>query len=195
MRNITLIGTFGLTDEQIAVIKDNIPTKNCEIMDTECFTDIVTRCEMAVIVMWDKLSEIDEDTLISFYTDIIPFSETLVLIGDVNVPNELKKAVSIYATFDEFAGNVKYILLSAYRKTKKNENFSSTLANSIIILSEIRKHQYVTTKELAEMLELSERTVQRYIETLRVAGEWIEYDVSHRGWKLQKGKSILWGDL
>ena len=86
MRNITLIGTFGLTDEQNAVIRDNIPTKNCEIMDTECFTDIITRCEMAVIVMWDKLSEIDEDTLIAFYTDIIPFSETLVLIGDANVP-------------------------------------------------------------------------------------------------------------
>ncbi len=90
---------------------------------------------------------------------------------------------------------MKYILLSAYRKTKKNENFSATLANSLIILSEIRKHQYVTTKELAEKLELSERTVQRYIETLRVAGEWIEYDVSHRGWKLQTGKSVLWGDF
>ena len=194
MRGITLIGTFGLTDEQIAVIKDNIPTKNCEIMDTECFTDIITRCEMAVIVMWDKLSEIDEATLIEFYTEIAPFSETLVLIGDVNIPNELKNEVSIYATFDEFAENVKYILLSAYRKTKKNENFSATLANSLLILSEIRKHEYVTTKDLAEKLELSERTIQRYIETLRVAGEWIEYDVAHRGWKLWEGKSILWGD-
>ena len=38
-------------------------------------------------------------------------------------------------------------------------------------------------------------SVQRYIETLRVAGEWIEYDISHKGWTLQEGKSILWGDF
>lgn len=88
-----------------------------------------------------------------------------------NIPDELKKEVSIYPTFEEFSANAKYVLLSAYRRTKKNENFSTTLANSIMILNLIRKKPFVTTKELAEKLELSERTVQRYIETLRVAGE------------------------
>ena len=195
MRDITLIGTFGLSDEQISIIKENIPTKNCEVMDTDCFSDIVACSEMAIIVMWDKLSEDDRILLIEFYTEIAPFSETLVLIGDAKVPDKLKKEVSIYATFEEFASNVKYILLSAYRKTKKNVNFSTTLANSILILNMIRKKPYVTTKELAEKLERSERTVQRYIETLRVAGELIDYDLSHRGWILQEGKSILWGDL
>ena len=195
MRDIMLIGTFGLSDEQISIIKENIPTKNCEVMDTDCFSDIVACSEMAIIVVWDKLSEDDRILLIEFYTEIAPFSETLVLIGDAKVPDKLKKEVSIYATFEEFASNVKYILLSAYRKTKKNVNFSTALANSILILNMIRKKPYVTTKELAEKLERSERTVQRYIETLRVAGEWIEYDLSHRGWILQEGKSILWGDL
>ena len=90
---------------------------------------------------------------------------------------------------------MKYVLLGAYKKTKKNENFSSTLANTIIILSQIRNKPFITTKELAEKLELSERTTQRYIETLRVAGEWIEYDTSRKGWKLCDGKSILWGDI
>ena len=103
--------------------------------------------------------------------------------------------MSVYPTFEEFSDNAKYVLLSAYRRSKKNENFSATLANSIMILSLIRNKPFVTTKELAEKLELSERTVQRYIETLRVAGEWIEYDVSRRGWMLSEGKSMLWGDI
>ncbi len=122
MRENMLIGAFGLSDEQIAVIKDNIPTKNFEIMDTDCFTDIVAYSEMAVVVMWDKLSEKDKGILIEFYTEIAPLFETMILIGDVEVPDELKKEVSIFADFDEFSGNARYILLNAYRRTRKNNN-------------------------------------------------------------------------
>jgi len=190
-----IIGTFGLSDEQISSVESNLPIKNCEIMDTDCFTDIVAISEMAIIVMWEKLSEDDKDLLIGFYSEVAPFSETMILIGNVDIPEELRNQVSIYDSFEEFSVNMKYVLLGAYRKTKKNENFSSTLANTIIILSQIRNKPFVTTKELAEKLELSERTVQRYIETLRVAGERIEYDTSHKGWRLCDGKSILWGDV
>ena len=190
-----VIGTYGLSEEQIEIIKMNIPAKNCEVMNTDCFTDIVASCEMAIVVLWDKLSAEDRELLIGFYSEIAPFSETMILIGDVDIPAALKKEVSIYASFDEFATNVKYVLLGANRRTKKNKSFSTTLANSIMILSIIRKKPFVTTRELAEKLELSERTVQRYIESLRIAGEWIEYDMSHKGWTLIEGKSILWGDL
>ena len=145
--------------------------------------------------MWDKLAADEKELLIGFYTEIAPFSETLILIGEPDIPDELKKEVSIYPSFDEFSSNAKYILLSAYRRSKKNENFSSTLANSIMILSIIRNKPFVTTKEISQKLELSDRTVQRYIETLRVAGEWIEYDVNHRGWTLKEGKSLLWDDV
>ncbi len=195
MDNKMIIGTFGLSDEQISSVESNLPIKSCEIMDTDCFTDIVAISEMAIIVIWEKLSDDDRDLLIDFYSEIAPFSETMILIGDVNIPEELKNYVSIYDSFEDFSVNMKYVLLGAYRRSKKNENFSSTLANTIIILSQIRNKPFVTTKELAEKLELSERTIQRYIETLRVAGEWIEYDTPRKGWRLCDGKSILWGDV
>lgn len=195
MREITLIGAYGLSEDQVGIIRENIPTKKCEVMDTDCFSDIVACVEMADVIMWDKLTEDDKELLIEFYTEIAPFSETMILIGEPDIPDDLRKEVSIYPTFEEFSANAKYVLLGAYRRSKKSENFSATLANSIMILSMMRKKPYVTTKEIAERLELSERTVQRYIETLRVAGEWIEYDISHKGWTLQEGKSILWGDF
>ena len=116
-------------------------------------------------------------------------------MGDVTIPNELRKHIAVYKDFDSLSEKLKYILLSAYRKQKKSENFSATLANAIMILSTIRRKPYITSSELAEKLEMSQRSVQRYIETLRVAGEWIEYDTVHKGWHLQVGKSVLWGDF
>ena len=59
MREITLIGTYGLSEDQLEIIKANIPTKKCEVMETESFSDIVACSEMAIVVIWDKLT-VDE---------------------------------------------------------------------------------------------------------------------------------------
>ena len=43
---------------------------------------------------------------------------------------------------------------------------------------------------------VSTRSAQRFIETLRVAGEWIIYDAKTKHWRLEvAGKSALWGDF
>lgn len=62
----------------------------------------------------------------------------------------------------------------------------------IKILFAIRNKPYITTKELADKIERTDRTVQRYIETLRCAGELIGYDRQKKGWYLMvDGKSVL----
>ncbi|MDR1125595.1 MAG: hypothetical protein LBM64_05985 [Deltaproteobacteria bacterium] len=38
---------------------------------------------------------------------------------------------------------------------------------------------------MAEKCNVSQKSVLRHIETLRVSGEWINYDHQTRGWKLQ----------
>ena len=190
-----LIITYGLSESQIKEIKANAPTKDSEVYAAEVCTDLIAFPQMACVIVWDTLSDDDKGILIDFYLEIAPFAETVVAIGDVDVPEELRNHLLIYSSYEEFASKMKYIFLNAHKRMKKNENFSSTLANALIILSEIRKRPYITTRDLAEKIELSERSVQRYIETLRVAGEWIDYDVSHKGWKLSEGKSLLWGDV
>ena len=190
-----LIATFGLNEDENAYIEKNLPQKECEIMDTDVVTDIVASSEFAVIVRADAMSQADMDLLYDYYGEVAPLSETVIFIGDVMIPAKLRNHIAVYKDFDTLKENLKYILLSAYRKQKKSENFSATLANAILILSTIRRQPYITSAELAEKLELSQRSVQRYIETLRVAGEWIEYDTAHKGWHLQVGKSVLWGDF
>ena len=44
----------------------------------------------------------------------------------------------------------------------------------------IRSRSSIRTQELVEELELSPRTIQRYISTLQAAGEWIAYDHKKR---------------
>ena len=190
-----LIATFGLDEEENAYIEKYLPQKECEIMDTDVVTDIVASSEFAVIVRADAMSQSDMELLYDYYGEVAPLSETVIFIGDVTIPANLKNHIVVYKDFDTLKENLKYILLSAYRKQKKSENFSATLANAILILSTIRRQPYITSAELAEKLEISPRSVQRYIETLRVAGEWIEYDTTHKGWYLQVGKSVLWGDF
>ena len=190
-----LVATFGLDEEENAFIEKHLPQKECGIMDTDVVTDIIAIDEFAVIVRADAMSQSDMEMLYDFYGEVAPLSETVIFIGDVTVPANLKNHIAVYKDFDTLKENLKYILLSAYRKQKKSENFSATLANAILILSTIRRQPYITSAELAEKLEISPRSVQRYIETLRVAGDWIEYDTTHKGWYLQVGKSVLWGDF
>ena len=177
-----VIMCYGLSEDQLNVINDNLPTSGCEVMSVDCFTDIIAMPQMVAIVVWDIMSEIDRGSFEEFFTDIAPFLETVIVIGKPDVNKELSKQILVYDTFDALAENLKYKLLGAYKKTKKSENFSATLANALIILKAIKTKPYVTTQQLAEGLEMSQRSVQRYIETLRVSGEWIEYDTTHKGW-------------
>lgn len=179
-----LIATFGLKEDEIAYIVKNLPQRECEIMDTDVVTDIIAISNFAVIVRVDAMSQADIELLFDYYGEVESFSETVIFLGRVTIPAKLKNHIVVYEDFDGLNENLKYILLSAYRKQKKSENFSARLANAILILSTIRRIPYLTSAELAEKLEISQRTVQRYIETLRVAGEWIEYDTAHKGWHL-----------
>ena len=177
-----LVMCYGLNENEIEVVRKNLPVKDCEIFNTDCFTDIIAMPQMVAIARWDSMLQQDKETFEELYTEMGPFPETIIIIGMPDVNADLKKQLIVYENFDNLAVNIKYKLLNAYKKTKKSENFSSTLSNALIILREIKQKPYITTKELADKLEISTRSVQRYITTLVVAGEWIEYDRGHKGW-------------
>lgn len=188
--------TYGLTDKENSSILKNIPASDYKVMNTECTADIIAFSASAVLINAAKLSNNDYNMIIDYYTEINGCTyETVILIGTPVPQGALKKQFKCYESFDMIEDNLKYILLSAHSKSQKAASFSKKLADGIKILSLIRNRPGITTRELAETMELSQRTIQRYITSLQAANEWIEYNRAKKGWELQDGKSVLFGDI
>lgn len=186
--------TYGLTAEETNQLQKNIPI-NYSAFITECFTDLIATPVSGIVARISKLSVNERNMLLDFFCEIGDFSEAIILIGEISLPPNLRRKINIFSSFELMQQQIKFILMDAYRKQKKYKNFSIIVANTLFVLSAIIKTPGISTRELAEKLEVSERSVQRYIETLRIAGEWIEYDTASKGWKLSVGKSVLWDDF
>lgn len=192
-RNILV---YGITDDESAVIADSLPNKNIRIIDCfDCFTDLIALPYIAAVIDPECLTREDVNTLNEYAEEVQYLNERYIFTKRHSIINTLSKRLKCTVLEkEEFAYRLKYVLLEAARADKKYDNYSDTVAQIIRVLSEIRKHPYITTDQLAEKIERNPRTVQRYITTLNCAGELIEYDRRKKGWFLYENKSILWGD-
>jgi len=192
--NSRYVNTWGLTDAELACVMDNAPFRRGEVVYADCYSDVMVHCDDIAVVINPTTVKPDELAMvISFYEDIADnFSGKIIFTAPVKLPTKLKKIAIISHTFEELEENIKYYILSAYKKTKKSYIFSEALSHCILISRMIVKKPGITTKELATMIEKSERTVLRYIEAIRLAGEYIDYDPQLKGWKLSFNESVLW---
>ncbi len=187
--------TFGLDKKQNNFIEDSFPTKGYELLDTDNPTDLIAVPATALVINAAVLNEDGRSMFFEYYTEIGAYmEETVFSLGSPKPPHPFRARFKCYEYFEQFACQLKYHLLTAHSKLKKAKIFSKKLADSLMILSIIRSRPGIRTQELAEQLELSTRSVQRYIESLRVAGEWIEYDTKAKGWRLMNGVSVFFGD-
>ena len=186
---------YGLTETELEILNKSLPGKEVEITDvTNDASCIVEKVDFAIVINTDNISEDELDFFVEFYKDFDGCTETIVLTGSNASAVEKFCCVKVVYYKDDFTmeRNMKYDLLQAYQKTTKSDGYSEKLAMLLKILFAIRNKPYITTKELAEKIEKSDRTVQRYIETLRCAGEFIGYDRGKNGWYLMvDGKSVL----
>ena len=188
--------TFGLSEEQNNLVKNALPTQGYELLDTDAPTDLIAISASALIIIADALDTDSRDIISDYYTEIGGCTdETVFWLGYTKPPNHLQTKFKCYESFDELATNLKYHLLSAHSKSKKAKNFSKQLMECLLIMKLIRSRPGIRTQELVEELELSTRTVQRYISTLQAAGEWIAYDHTKKGWYLQDGMSPLFDNF
>lgn len=184
--------TFGLTKMQNESVGKVLPIKECELYVTDVPEDLIAISASAVIINAEKLSKSNVDMMFDYYTEIGKSAdETVYWIGVPEPPKQLQKVIRTYSCFDELSVELKYQLLTAYRKSRKAKDFSRKMADCIKIISLVKARLGIKTQEIAERLEVSTRTVQRYISTLQVAGEGIEYDNTKKGWFLPGNYSIL----
>lgn len=190
------VNTFGLTEDQNALVKANLPSHDCELYVADDPTDLIAiNCE-AMIVSASAMEQDSAEMIFDLYKQIDGCTdETILWLGEPKPPKELQKLFKCYPSFDAITDKLKSLLLSAHSRSRKSYEYSEKLVNGLKILSLIRKRPGISTQTLAELTELPLRSVQRYIAALQATGEWIEYDRSLRGWKLFHGISILYGDV
>lgn len=188
--------TFGLSEEQNNLVKYSLPTQGYELLDTDAPTDLIAISASALIIIADALDADSRAMISDYYTEIGGCTdETVFWLGYPKPPSHLRTKFKCYQSFEELSVNLKYHLLSAHSKSKKAKDFSKQLMDCLQIMKLIRSRPGIRTQELVEELELSTRTVQRYISTLQAAGEWIAYDHTKKGWYLQDGASPLFDNF
>lgn len=188
--------TYGLSEEENTKVRKVLPSKEYGLIDEECITSLLAKNYTAVILNTDAMAQDEIDEVCDYYLNIgYCTDEMVVWLGSVPVPAKMKTYVKAYPDFSSIEENLKFLLLTAHRKTKKVEGHSRMLADSLLILSMVRKFPGISTQQLVERTGISERSVQRYIKSIQATGEWLEYNRSKRGWELQYGKSLLFGDV
>lgn len=187
--------TYRLTKEQNTSVKSALPSREYELYVADVASDVITISGGAVIINADKSDSEDVELFIDYLSEVQKgINQTIIWISKSKPPKEVERLVKFYNEFEGAAGELKYILLSAFKTSKRINDFSKKMADCLRILSFIRSNPGIRTQELSQKLEIPQRAVQRYISTLQASGEWIEYDTAKRGWKLQYGVSILFGD-
>ena len=189
--------TYGMSDKEMATLYEDLPNKDLCIVDcTDCFTDIIAISYIAVIINPDFMVQDHIDYFNEYANEVLYYSEKIIFTKKHAILEELNKNVkcTILSSELEFETKIKYLLLEALRTEKRSDTYSETIAQTIRVLSEIRKNPGITTAQLAEIIERNAKTVRRYITTLNCAGEFIEYDRKKKGWFLFENKSVLWGD-
>ena len=112
-------------------------------------------------------------------------TQTLDIIREGNGQFELtafsvgQKAEVIPDLFD-FPESIHIVLMKALKETKRDVDFSARIMLAIKIMKLIENNPGITTKQISERIECSDRSTKRYINSLRSAGLMIEYQ--NRGW-------------
>ena len=166
--------TFGLTEAQNALVEQSRPAENYEVFHTDAPTDVIAISAVAIIVYAPAMDEDSIGMIFDYYTQVEGCtSDTVIWLGEPKPPKSLQKFFKCYDSFEAVEEKLKYLLLNAHSRSKKAFEYSEKLVNGLKILAMIRQHPGITTQKLADELELSIRSVQRYIAALQAAGEWI----------------------
>ena len=106
-----LIMCYGLTKEEANVVYNNLPARNFNVITVDNFTDIIASVQMVAIIRWECMTESDRTAFEIYFTDIQPFLETVIVIGNSNVNSNLKKHIQEYDSFDIMVENLSYKIL------------------------------------------------------------------------------------
>ena len=181
---------YGLSNEEKAII-ENVKLKDHNIFYAKDIVDMMAIPCFMIILNPCVLSDEDKEEFIEYYSDIIDMvNEKIIITEKMDIPGLLHNKIEFKVNFFDDQEKVKFEILAAAKKRRKDFDYSRRLSDLIKVLKIIKKEPKITTKRIAEKIEVSQRTVQRYISTLRASGEPIECDKTTNGYYLDLGMGI-----
>lgn len=189
-QEIEIVSAYGFSQAETETIRACLPADGVQLQIAEDGTDVLVNEKIAVLVRMDTVPEDQWQMINAFYEDVASFSEAVIFVGDVH-GKKIYNRITVYAGVEELLRNFKYILLAAQKRRKNAESFSRSVSYALRILKEITENPGISSRELSERLEISQRSVTRYIETLNMSGESIVYSRKENGWRLQYDESLL----
>lgn len=193
------ICTYGLTEYEYEALMKSLPHQKVTVEDiTGDAMCMIEFFNFAIIINPDNISDKEMELFRDFYVNCEGLAETVIFTKYKKGIKDIFPSIKcvVFNDFSEYKNELKYELLQCIKRNSRSESYSSSLSQAITILFAIRNRPYITTKELAEKIERSPRTIQRYVETLRAAGEFIGYDRKKKGWYLMiDGKSVLMNEF
>lgn len=184
------IAVYGFSNKEREIINSSLTRSSMELFVAEYATDLFAIDHLMIIVNVSCVPDSELQQLFAYYKQVPVFSESVILIGDCT-QLDVNNRMTVYTEFDDFQKNLKYLLLAAHKQRKNAESFSRSISYALIILKMITENPGISSKEIANSLELSPRSVTRYIETLNMSGESIVYNRKQNGWSLEYDESLL----
>lgn len=174
-----LVMAYNLTKDQIATLMKQCP--QCDYRYVETWTDFIAIPSSLVIADMSDMNEEDKRAVFNFYKDIEPSPEHIIITNGIDGNQDPKiRSVEVINDFWDDERRIRTVMLSILHDTARDVDFSRRLSLALNIQKMICKNPGISSKKMAKALELSERSIRRYIDTLRMAGALIEY--RDKGW-------------
>ncbi|MGN0039197.1 MAG: hypothetical protein ACI36Y_08735 [Coriobacteriales bacterium] len=113
MREPHAVVTYGLTDEEHALVERSLPER-CEAFATSAPSDLVVHGDVAAIVRATELDENSLEFLSGYYGEVgDELVETVAWIGEPAPNGPMPGPVKRFATFGELASELEGLLRGA----------------------------------------------------------------------------------
>lgn len=168
---------YGLSAEEESIIRDS--GLQCEWLVYDVYQDVLAHYAELSIINPDALDEEGLSALSGFFHEIDPIDEKVIMTK--NAPEFCDVSfVEIIPDFFEFPDSIPLMIMKNLKETKRDVDFSRRIMYAIKIMRLIEENSGITTKEISNRTELSERSVKRYIRSIQAADVMIEY--RNKGW-------------
>ena len=153
------VNTFGLTDEENALVEENLPTRIYELYIADTPTDVIAIGCDAMIVNAAALDQDSADMFFDLYSQVDGCTnETVIWLDEPKPPKELRKFFKCYDSFDAIKDKLKYLLLTAHSKSKKAHEYSEKLVNGLKILAPQASRHFHAEAIGADRAAVAQRT-------------------------------------